>query len=254
MSEVVKQEEKKELPETVEVDGENVPIADLVQQFKGSKKTVAEYQRSQQELNAAKQELEVLKKEAGKRSKPKDDEEDDLDPNDEDGFLDKLTGTIKHLRKEIAEMKKGQGEYVDSYRETVIEEIGRKNQETLQKFVTDNELGDLPDDYKDYPADLKKILEIAYRSHHNRWNKLAKIPIIPYEALDDAILILNKDKIKDKIKSEGKEEILDEIFKGKNRKPKPKPEDEGDLAWAAKNWEKLTDAQREKYHKLVYSE
>ena len=225
----------------IEIGGKKYDAKKLAETIENQPKLVTEYQESQRLLRETREEIERLKQE---HAKPKESETKTPKlseiPLDSEQFIPTLVKTLESVDERVTRLMAQDDERVKGD----IQKAGVKNGMLLDKFSLDNELT---------PDEKERVKKIAAVSDQNEIIH-GKMPIISPLALEDALIVVRKDRIIARSKAEGKEATIAQIF-GKQETAKTAEHAGGEeptAAWLAEHWQELNEEQRQKYRRKLY--
>lgn len=244
MAEETKLEEGKNAPETTEIEigGKKYDPKKLGAILENQPKFEAEYHESRRQLREVQDELKALRE----AQKPKEEapagKKLSQIPLDSEEFIPTLVRTIETVDERITRLMALDEKRVSDD----MRKIANSNRNLLDTFSMENELSSEEKD---------QVMKLAIKSDHNDIRYEGRTAVISPLALEDALIIVRKDRIIARSKQDGREQTIQEIF-GKTqveaRAGETKSGEEPDSKWLADNWQKLTEEQRQKYRNQLF--
>lgn len=231
------QETKPPEPTEIEIGGKKYDAKKLEETLVNQPRFETEYHESRRLLREAQDEVKALKE----AQKPKDDppagKKLSQIPLDSEEFIPTLVHTLESVEERITRLMGDRESEIKSD----MQKIANNNRNLLDRFSTENELSETEKD---------RVMRLAINSDHNDVRFNGRTAVISPLALEDALIVVRKDRIIARSKQEGKEQTISQIFGKQAPAEKPnseKPPDEVNMAWLAENWQKLNNDQRQKY-------
>lgn len=233
------QEIKPPEPTEIEVGGKKYDAKKAAETLENRQRFETEYHEGQRKLHEAQEELKALKDAQKPKEEPPAGKKLSQIPFDSEEFIPTLVRTLESVDERITRLMGDQENEVKSE----MQKIANNNRGLLEKFSTENELS---------ADERERVMRLAINSDHNDVRYGGRTAVISPLALEDALIVVRKDRIIARSKQEGKEQTISQLFGKQTPEPKPdanKAPDEVNMAWLADNWHKLTDEQRQKYRK-----